>query len=95
MTARRYVWQPTSAEVADRFGIDRDRVVRFDQNTSLDPTDWTVPLATTALSDLNEYPAASYRSLRESAARYAGVDREQVVPGAGVEPARPITATGF
>lgn len=95
MTARRYVWQPTSAEVADRFGIDRDRVVRFDQNTSPDPTDWTVPLATTALSDLNEYPAASYRSLRESAARYAGVGPEQVVPGAGVDELIILAARAF
>lgn len=95
MTAKRYVWQPTSAEVADRFGIDRDRVVRFDQNTSPDPTDWTVPPAMTALSDLNEYPAASYRPLRESAARYAGVDPEQVVPGAGVDELIILAARAF
>ena len=73
MTAKRYVWQPTTAEIAERFGIDRDRVVRFDQNTSPDPTDWTAPLVPPVLPDLNEYPAASYRPLRESAARYAGV----------------------
>ena len=48
MTAKRYVWQPTTAEIADRFGVDRDRVVRFDQNTSPDPTNWTVPLVAPA-----------------------------------------------
>lgn len=85
MTAKRYVWQPTTAEIADRFGIDRERVVRFDQNTSPDPTDWTVPLVPPVLPDLNEYPAASYRPLREAAARYAGVNPEEVVPGAGVD----------
>lgn len=95
MTTKRYVWQPTSAEIADRFGIDHDRVVRFDQNTSPDPTEWTVPVATTALSDLNEYPAASYRPLRESAARYAGVDPEQVVPGAGIDELIILTARAF
>jgi histidinol-phosphate aminotransferase len=95
MTATRYVWQPTSAEIAERFGIDRDRVVRFDQNTSPDPTDWTVPLATAALSDLNEYPAAAYRPLRESAARYAGVEPEQVVPGAGVDELIILAARAF
>lgn len=95
MTATRYVWQPTSAEIAERFGIDHDRVIRFDQNTSPDPTDWTVPLATAALSDLNEYPAASYRPLRESAARYAGVEPEQVVPGAGVDELIILAARAF
>jgi histidinol-phosphate aminotransferase len=85
VTTKRYVWQPTTAEIAERFGIDRDRVVRFDQNTSPDPTDWTVPLVPPVLPDLNEYPAAAYRPLRESAARYAGVNPEEVVPGAGVD----------
>jgi histidinol-phosphate aminotransferase len=95
MTAKRYVWQPTTAEIADRFGVDRDRVVRFDQNTSPDATNWTVPLVAPALPDLNEYPAASYRPLRESAARYAGVEPEQVVPGAGIDELIILVARAF
>jgi histidinol-phosphate aminotransferase len=95
MMTKRYVWQPTTAEIAERFGIDRDHVVRFDQNTSPDSTDWTAPLVPPVLPDLNEYPAASYRPLRESAARYAGVDPEQVVPGAGVDELIILAARAF
>jgi len=95
MTAKRYIWQPTTAEIAERFGIDRDLVVRFDQNTSPDPTDWTAPLVPPVLSDLNEYPAASYRPLREAAARYAGVSPEEVVPGAGVDELIILAARAF
>ncbi len=95
MTTKRYVWQATTAEIAERFGIDRDRVVRFDQNTSPDPTDWTAPFVPPDLPDLNEYPAASYRPLRESAARYAGVRPEEVVPGAGVDELIILAARAF
>ena len=95
MTAKRYVWQPTTAEIADRFGLDREHVVRFDQNTSPDPTTWTVPLVPPVLPGLNEYPAASYRPLRESAARYAGVSPEEVVPGAGVDELIILAARAF
>ena len=95
MTTKRYVWQPTNAEIAERFGIDRNHVVRFDQNTSPDSTDWTAPLVPPVLSELNEYPAASYRPLREAAARYAGVDPEQVVPGAGVDELIILAARAF
>ncbi len=95
MKTKRYVWQPTTDEIAERFGIDRDRVVRFDQNTSPDPTEWAAPFVPPVLPNLNEYPAASYRPLRESAGRYTGVDPEQVVPGAGVDELIILAARAF
>jgi len=85
MTTEQYVWQPTSAEIAERCGLSLDQGVRFDQNTAPDATDWTVPLSDATLRGLNEYPAASYRPLREAAATYTGVAPTQVVPGAGVD----------
>lgn len=85
MTTDRYVWQPTNDEIARRFDLSPDRIVRFDQNTSPYPTGWASAVAGTDLNRLNEYPAASYRPLREAAAGYTGVDATQVVPGAGVD----------
>lgn len=85
MTTNRYVWQPTSAEIAQRFDLAPDRIIRFDQNTSPYRTDWASQVAAGSLTGLNEYPAASYRPLREAAARYAGVEATEVVPGAGVD----------
>ena len=85
MTTDRYVWQPTNDEIARRFDLPSDRIVRFDQNTSPYPTGWAEAVASKDLKRLNEYPAATYRPLREAAAEYAGVDATQVVPGAGVD----------
>ena len=95
MTTEQYVWQPTSAEIAERFGLRPDQVVRFDQNTAPDATDWTVPLSDATLRGLNEYPAASYRPLREAAAAHTGVAPTQVVPGAGVDELILLAARSF
>ena len=95
MTTDRYVWQPTSAEIAARFDLSLDQVVRFDQNTAPEATDWTVPLSRETLRGLNEYPAASYRPLREAAATYACVTPSQVVPGAGVDELILLAARAF
>ena len=85
MTAPRYQWQPTTADIAARFGLTPDRVVRFDHNTSPYPTEWVHPLIAPMSRNLNEYPAASYADLRVAAAGHYGVLPENVVPGAGVD----------
>lgn len=85
MTAPKYKWQPSSEDIAERFGISVDRVVRFDQNTSPFSTDWAPSIVAPMARTLNEYPAASYLPLREAAATYLGTTAEHVVPGAGVD----------
>jgi len=95
MTATRYTWQPTSAEIAERYGLAPDRIVRFDQNTAPFPTRWTSPIVDARSSALNDYPAASYRPLREAAARYTGVDPTNVVPGAGADELIILAARAF
>jgi histidinol-phosphate aminotransferase len=85
VTIPRYQWQPTTAEIASRAGIDPERVIRFDHNTSPFPSPWAAELAVKTAAHLNEYPGASYAPLRTAAATYAGVDPENVVPGAGAD----------
>ena len=85
MNAPRYRWQPTTADIAARFGLMSEDVVRFDHNTSPFPTDWVPPEIAAPARSLNEYPAASYAELRIAAASHYGVVPEQVVPGAGVD----------
>ncbi|KAA3641825.1 MAG: histidinol-phosphate aminotransferase family protein [Armatimonadetes bacterium] len=85
MTAPKYKWQPSSADIAAHYGIPVDRVVRFDQNTSPFSTDWAPAIVVPMARTLNEYPAASYLPLREAAATYLGTTAEHVVPGAGVD----------
>ena len=80
-----YVWQPSTAEIAARAGIDRDDVVRADQNTSPFTPPWAAGVAAAAATGVNEYPAAAYRELREAVAAHHGAEPEMVVPGAGAD----------
>lgn len=95
MTIPRYKWQPTTAEIAAAAGIDPSQVIRFDHNTTPWPTEWAVELATAAARTLNEYPGASYFSLRQAAARRHGLEPEQIVPGAGADELIILAARAF
>ena len=95
MTAPRYRWQPTTAEIATRFGLRASDVVRFDQNTSPFSTDWAPGLIGPLAQGLNEYPAASYGPLRAAAAEYLDADPRQIVPGAGIDEIILLVAKAF
>jgi histidinol-phosphate aminotransferase len=83
--APKYKWQPTTSEIAAAAGVAVDEVERFDHNTSPFATEWAADVAAHSLSNLNEYPGANYRPLREAAAKLNSLDPEQIVPGAGAD----------
>lgn len=85
MSAPRYRWQPTTADIAKMAGIPIEEVIRFDHNTSPFPTEWAADLVVDPARHLNEYPGADYRPIREAAARYSGATPDQVAVGAGVD----------
>lgn len=85
MSAPRYRWQPSTADIAEAAGVAVEDVIRFDHNTSPFPTDWAVDLVADGARALNEYPAADYRVIREAAARRAGLSPDEVTVGAGVD----------
>jgi len=95
MKAPKYKWQPTTAEIAAAAGIRPDEVERFDHNTSPFKTDWAAGVAASSLEQINEYPAATYRSLREAAAGLSGLETEQIVPGAGADELILLSARAF
>ena len=95
MTAPRYKWQPTTADIAARYGIPAAQVIRFDHNTSPFLTDWAASIVAPMARSLNEYPGASYAPLREAAASYLGTTAEHVVPGAGVDEIILLIAKAF
>ena len=94
MKAPRYKWQPTTAEIATAAGISPEEVERFDHNTSPFAADWAAGVAG-SLPQVNEYPAATYRSLREAAATLSGLEPEQIVPGAGADELILLAARAF
>ncbi len=94
-TAPRYRWQPTTAEIAARYGLAPSEVVRFDHNTSPFPTDWAPAIVAPMTRHLNEYPGASYMPLRRSIAHYVGAEPDNIVPGAGIDEMILLIARAF
>ncbi len=81
-----YSFAAPSDEVARLAGIDPSQVLRFDQNTPLQPLASTRPATVAgALARISGYPAGGYRTLRRAIADYAGVEPENVVLGAGAD----------
>ena len=92
-----YAWEATDEEVAARYGLPIEAIARFDLNTS--PTPPAVAerrLARGAFeTGLSEYPPADYRQLVDAAARRYGVNREDILVGAGADEVLDIAAKAF
>jgi len=81
-----YTWAASTREVAQLAGIDPSQVLRFDQNTPPLPLPSTRPgTIAGALADVSSYPSDGYPDLVRVIARYAGVEPENVVLGAGAD----------
>jgi histidinol-phosphate aminotransferase len=80
-------WEATNEEIAARYGVPIERVVRFDTNTSPAPplqvaellagNEWDVPVS--------EYPPSDYARLVDAAAARYGVERAELLVGAGAD----------
>ena len=82
-----YTWEATDAEVAARYGVPLDQILRFDLNTSPAPPELVARLLAAGSFDapLSEYPPSDYRRLVETAARVYGVDPDEILVGAGAD----------
>jgi histidinol-phosphate aminotransferase len=82
-----YSWEATNEEVAARYGLPVESIVRFDLNTAAAPP----PLAQHVMDagrfdmPLSEYPPADYRRLVAAAADRYGVGTDELVVGAGAD----------
>lgn len=92
-----YTWEATNEEVAVRYGVPIDEIVRFDLNTAPTPPE----LAQRVMSagrfhvSLSEYPPADYRRLVEAAAGRYGVGTDELVVGAGADEILDVIAKTF
>lgn len=82
-----YAWEATNEEVAARYGVPIEDVVRFDLNTAAAPPDlaFDVLRAGRFHVSLSEYPPADYRRLVEAAAARYGVGTDELLVGAGAD----------
>jgi histidinol-phosphate aminotransferase len=87
----------SSAEVAARYGVPEEQVVRFDTNTSpFLPVNLSATLADVAARmPLNEYPDTSYRPVMDAIVSYTGLSSEHVVIGCGADEVLDMIAKVF
>lgn len=92
-----YTWEATDEQVADRYGLPIERVVRFDLNTAPTPPRLVAELLAGGRfeTSLSEYPPGDYRRLVEAAATRYGVSPGEVVPGAGADEILDMCAKAF
>ncbi len=83
---RPYEWGMSTAEAARIAGISPEEVLRFDANTAPAPPELAQPATVSrALRDVHGYPHGGYPELVAAIAKYAGVDPENIVLGAGAD----------
>jgi histidinol-phosphate aminotransferase len=92
-----YVWEATSEQVAARYGVPLDEVVRFDLNTSPEPPALAADVIAGGRFEagLSEYPASDYRRLTAAAAARYGVAGDEILVGAGADEILDLMAKAF
>lgn len=92
-----WTWEATNQEVAARYGVPLDRVVRFDQNTAPAPPAPVAELLAAGVFEvaLSEYPPSDYGRLITAAAARYGVSREELLVGAGADEILDLVAKTF
>ena len=82
-----YSWEATDEEVAARYGVPIERIVRFDLNTSPAPPELAARVLSAGRFEtpLSEYAPSDYRRLVAAAAARYGVATEEVIVGAGAD----------
>lgn len=82
-----YSWEATDEEVAARYDVPVDEILRFDLNTSPAPPELVggILAGGSFVTPLSEYPPADYRLLVEAAAAAYGVATDELLVGAGAD----------
>lgn len=92
-----YAWEATNEEVARRYGLPVEDVVRFDLNTSPVPPPMVgaILAAGTFETPLSEYPPSDYGRLIAAAASRYGVAIDEILVGAGADEILDLVAKTF
>jgi histidinol-phosphate aminotransferase len=92
-----YAWEATNEQVAERYGVPIESIVRFDLNTSPTPPALVDRLLAAGNFDtpLSEYPPSDYRRLTEAAATRYGVMTDEILVGAGADEILDLVGKAF
>jgi histidinol-phosphate aminotransferase len=93
---RAYEWAPSTEWIASHAELDPVQVIRFDGNVAPTPPAGARPATVArALAEINTYPHGGYGPLVPAIARYAGVEPENIVLGAGADDLILLCARSF
>ncbi len=92
-----YAWEATDEQVAERYGVPVERVVRFDLNTSPAAPAMALRLLAGGVygREISEYPPSDYRELVAAAAARYGVTTDELLVGAGADEVLDLVAKAF
>jgi histidinol-phosphate aminotransferase len=92
-----YSWEATDEEVAARYGVPVESVLRFDLNTSPKPPELAAEILRAGQFEapLSEYPPTDYRRLIEAAAAAYGVGTDELLVGAGADEILDLAGKAF
>lgn len=92
-----YAWEATDEEIAARYGVPIERIIRFDTNTSPVPPALAATVMAEGVFDtvLSEYPPSDYRRLVAAAADAYEVGPDEIVVGAGADEVLELAAKAF
>src|SRR6478672_1181511 len=95
-TFSEYQWAPSTEEIARSVELDPLQIVRFDGNVPAQPAPFARPgTIAGALAEVNMYAHGGFPELVDGIARYAGVEPENVVLGAGADDLILLCARAF
>ncbi len=82
-----YSWETPSHEIAARYGLKPQDIIRMDLNTSpYHPKPWLNHLSKKLSTiHVNLYPDTSYRDLRDALSIYTGRDADEIIIGNGAD----------
>ncbi len=92
-----YSWEATDEQVAARYGVPLESIVRFDLNTSPAPPAVAERVLEAGRFDgaLSDYPASDYGALVATAAGAYGVAADELLVGAGADEILELCAKAF
>lgn len=92
-----YSWEATDEEVAARYGVPIEQIVRFDLNTSPAPPELATRVVASGRFEtpLSEYAPSDYRRLVAAAGARYGVETGEIIVGAGADEILDIVGKAF
>ncbi|MEM0383428.1 MAG: histidinol-phosphate transaminase [Candidatus Caldarchaeum sp.] len=92
-----YSWETPSYEIAQRYRLEPEKIIRMDLNTSpFRPSKWLTSLSKRLSSlPVNLYPDTTYKALRVALSHYTGKDVDEILVGNGADECLMMTAQAY